>query len=159
MRHLALAVLSLAFLAACQAGVAPLTEEDIAALNALRTTYAEAVLAGDCDADNALFAENGVRLPQDQPTLEGRAAIKAACEAEEATFQDFTLTLLEVDGYGDLAFDRGTWSQTIVAEGMEEPLTLTGKYVAIARKQADGSWLLTVDMWNSDAPLPQPEEP
>ena len=106
-----------------------------------------------------MYAEDIVVLPPNGPTVEGRAASRAACEAGETTIQDFTLTSLDIDGYGDLAFDRGTWSQTIVAEGMEEPLTLTGKYVAIARKQADGSWLLTVDMWNSDAPLPQPEQP
>jgi len=159
MRRLTLSVLCLAFLAACQAGVAPLTEDDIGALNALRTAYIEAVLAGDCDAANALYAENAVVLPQDQPTVEGRAAIKATCEADEATFQNFTLTPLEVDGYGDLAFDRGTWSETIVTEDMEEPLMLSGKYLTILRKQADGSWLVTVDIWNSDAPLPQPEQP
>jgi ketosteroid isomerase-like protein len=159
MRRLTLSVLSLAFLAACQPGVAPLTDEDATALENGRAAYIQATLAGDCDAQNATFAENAVVLPQDQPTVEGRAAIKAACEAEEATIQDFTLTSLEVDGYGDLAFDRGTWSETIVTEDMEEPLTLTGKYLTILRKQADGSWLVTVDIWNTDAPMPQPEQP
>jgi ketosteroid isomerase-like protein len=160
MRRLVLAVLSLAFLAACQPGVAPLTDEDIAALNALRAAGVEATLAGDCDAGIALYADNAVVLPQDEPTVEGRAAMRDGCAAdEEPPPQEFTLTSLEIDGYGDLAFDRGTWSWTGAAADSAEAITFTGKYVSIARKQADGSWLWTVDIWNSDAPFPQPEQP
>ena len=158
MRRLVFAVLSLALLTGCQPGVAPLTDEDIAALNNLTAAFVQATLAGDCDASNAVLAENAVLLPQDEPMIEGRAAMIAACEAEEATVQDFTITSAQIDGYGDLAFDRGTWSETLVFEGMTEPLTLSGKYVLVSRKQADGSWLWTVLIWNLDAPLPQPEQ-
>jgi ketosteroid isomerase-like protein len=159
MRRLVLSVLSLAFLAACQPGVAPLTDEDVAAFGNLRTALVQATLAGDCDAVAAIYAESAVSLPQDAPIVEGRTAIRAACEAEEATTQDFSITSLQVDGYGDLAFDRGTWSQTFVSEGMAEPVTITGKYLVIYRKQADGSWICTVEIWNLDAPFPPPEQP
>ncbi len=159
MRRLVFAVLSLAFLAACQPGVAPLTDEDITALNNLTAAYIQATLAGDCDASHAMLAEDAVLLPQDEPMIEGRAAMIAACEAEEVTVQDFTINSVQIDGYGDLAFDRGTWSETLVSEDMAEPLTISGKYVLISRKQADDSWLWTVLIWNLDAPLPQPEQP
>lgn len=161
MRRLTLPALSLILLAACQSGVAPLTDEDITALNELRAAYAAGVLANDCQATAAVMAEDAVALAPDTPMVEGRATIRAACEAEEpeAAAQDVTMTSLEVDGYGDLAFDRGTWSQTYVTEGAAEPLTVTGKYVVIARKQADGAWLWTVGIYNFDAPLPQPEQP
>jgi len=159
MRRLALAVLALAFLAACKPGVAPLTDEDIAALDALRAAAVEATLAGDCAAQVAMYAEDAVMLPQDEPMIEGRAAIRATCEADdEAPPQDNTITSLGIDGFGDLAVGHGTWSQTFVSEGIAEPLTITGKYVLMSRKQADDSWLWTVLMWNFDAPLPQPPE-
>jgi len=157
MRRLTLSVLSLAFLAACQSGVAPLTDEDVAALNNLTAVNIQATLAGDCAAANAVLAEDAVLLPQDGPMVEGRAAMTAACEADETTTQDFTITSVQIDGYGDLAFDRGTWSQTFVTEDMAEPLTIAGKYVVISRKQADDSWLWTVLIWNTDAPMPRPE--
>jgi ketosteroid isomerase-like protein len=104
-----------------------------------------------------MYAEDIVVLPPNGPTVEGRAASRAACEAGETTIQDFTLTSLDIDGYGDLAFDRGTFSQTYVSEGMAEAVTINGKYVLILRKQADGSWLWTVLVYNLDAPAPQPE--
>ncbi len=159
MRRLVLAAVALPFLAACQPGVAPLSDEDVAALEDLRTALVQAWLAGDCDAAAAIYAEDAVSLPQDAPIVEGRTAIRAGCEAEEATTQDASITSLQVDGYGDLAFDRGTWSQTFVSEGMAEPVTIAGKYLVIYRKQADGSWLCKVEIWNLDAPLPQPEQP
>ncbi|UCG87453.1 MAG: DUF4440 domain-containing protein [Gemmatimonadota bacterium] len=159
MRRLALPALSLALVAACQPGVAPLSDEDVVALRNLGTAHTEAVLAGDMDAAVAMYAEDAIWLAPDAPALEGRAAIRATMQLEPGiTLQDFTITSLEIDGYGDLAYDRGTWSQTIVSEGVEEPITFTGTYVVIARKQEDGSWLWTVDIWNSDAPLPRPDD-
>ena len=158
MRRLGLAALSSVLLSACQPGVAPLTEEDITALHNLTIAYINGVLAHDCGAATAMYAEDAVLLPQDQPTVEGRAAITTACE-EGATPAALRIASAQVDGYGDLAFDRGTWAEEFAIEGMEEPLEITGKYVVIARKQADGSWLWTVDVWSRDAPLPQPEQP
>jgi ketosteroid isomerase-like protein len=78
------------------------------------------------------------------------------------TVQEFTITSLEVDGYDDLAFDRGTWTSTYVIEGMAEDIAMTGSYIAIARKQADGSWLWASVISGTDAPMPpqfqQPQE-
>jgi len=143
---------------ACQPGVAPLTDEDIAALNAMRTAHVEAVLARDVDAAVDVYAEDALWWGADAPAVEGRAAIQAAIEPQPGmTVQDFDITSIEIDGYGDVAFDRGTFRQTIVIEGAEEPITVVGKYVLIARKQADGTWLWTLDIWNADAPMPQPE--
>ncbi|KPJ88354.1 MAG: hypothetical protein AMS18_13425 [Gemmatimonas sp. SG8_17] len=159
MRRLVLSVLSLAFLAACQSGVAPLTDEDIAALNDVRTAYVEGVLANDCEAIAATGTQSMVSMPPNQPMIEGRAAYMDWCEARtSATPQAFTTTSLGMDGYGDLAFDRGTWSQTFVSEDAE-PVTVTGKYLVIARKQPDDSWLWIAGIYNFDAPLPQPEQP
>jgi len=161
MRRLILPVM-LIVVAACQEpGVAPLTDEDIAALGALRAAYVQGALSGDADAQAAQFAEDAIYYPPDTPALQGRAAIRAAAAAEAPgmTVQDFTITSLEVDGYGDLAFDRGTWTDTIVIEGMAEAITMTGSYIAIARKQADGSWLWTSCIAGTDAPMPQFEEP
>ncbi len=43
---------------------------------------------------------------------------------------------------------------TLEIEGMP-PVQETGKYIEIRRKQEDGSWLLAVDIFNSDTPLEQ----
>jgi ketosteroid isomerase-like protein len=107
-----------------------------------------------------VYTDDAVYWPGDTPAIEGKAAIRAASEpAPGMTIQDFTLTSLDVEGYGDVAVDRGTWTETFMVEGMPEATTLTGKHVVIARKQADGSWLWTLLIWNTDAPMPQFAEP
>jgi len=40
-----------------------------------------------------------------------------------------------------------------------EPGGARDKVLAIWRKQADGSWKVLRDTWNSDLPLPAPEKP
>ena len=157
MRRIVLAAFALTVLAACQPEVGPLSDEDAAAVRNLGTSYAQAVLAGDADAVAALYTENATEMPPDMPAREGRAAIRAAYEAEAGVVEEFTLTSVEIDGRAELAFDRGTWSWTGVVVDTAEAVTLTGKYVSIARKQGDGSWFWAAAIWNSDAPLPQPE--
>ncbi|NIM47978.1 MAG: hypothetical protein GTO22_01735 [Gemmatimonadales bacterium] len=67
---------------------------------------------------------------------------------------EFTITLVETGGGGDVAYARGTYLLTIAVEGAE-PTTDTGKYIEIRRKQPDGSWPIAIDMFNSDLPLPE----
>jgi ketosteroid isomerase-like protein len=160
MRRPALTILSLVFLAACQPAIAPLSDEDMTALNDVRAAFVEGVLANDCGATTAVFAQNVDWMPANEPLVEGRAAYRDACEAEasQPAPQDFTIIPLGIDGYGDLAVDRGTWSQTSVSDSTAETVTVTGKYVAIARKEADASWSWTTVIYNYDAPLPQLEQ-
>ncbi len=161
MLRLALAAISLASLTACQPGepgVAPLSDEDIAALRDLQAAYNAGVLAWDADARVAVFAEDAVYLAPGAPAIEGRAAILAALDVPvppDEGLIDFTNTSLETYGQGDLAFDRGTL--TYVGESMGDTVTMNGKYVLIARRQADGSWRWTAAIWNFDGPWPEPE--
>lgn len=148
----ALAALALT-ITACQGEAGPLSDEDIAAIEGIRDGYVEASLRGDWAAVAALFAEDGVRMPPNQPMEEGRAAIQAGLEAGPS-FADFTITS-EIEGIDGLAYDRCTFSLTLVMEEAPEPVTDTGHCTAILRKQADGSWALTSLIWNSDQPLPE----
>ncbi len=42
---------------------------------------------------------------------------------------------MEIEGLGDLAYDRGTYSQTVTPDGAA-PIEDRGKYLTILRKQA-----------------------
>ena len=153
-RSLVPAAAALAFtIMACQPGAGPLSDDDIAAIEGLRDAYIEATLQGDWAAVAALFVEDGVRMPPNQPMEEGRAAIQAGLEAGPSV-TNFTVTS-EIEGVDGLAHDRCTFSLTLVIEEAPEPVTDTGHCAAILRKQADGSWALTSLIWNSDQPLPE----
>jgi ketosteroid isomerase-like protein len=70
---------------------------------------------------------------------------------------DFRPQIIEVDGRGDLAYVRGTYSMMLTLPGATEPINDTGKYIEIWRKQADGSWRVIRDIFNSDLPVAAPE--
>jgi len=50
---------------------------------------------------------------------------------------------VEVAASGDLAYSFGQWEQTTSVQG--QPRTVRGIYVAVWRKQSDGSWKVLVD--------------
>ena len=148
--------LALAFVA-CQlpAPVGPpdLSPEDIAAIDGLGAQFTEATLTGAWTDLAALYTEDAVRMPPNQTAVEGRAAIQAALEQQAEVVTELTITPLETAGLGDLAYSKGTYSGTMTVEGSPEPISDTGKYLVIVRKQPDGSWLMAEHIWNSDRPL------
>jgi len=160
MRRLVLTAFVLTFLAACQPAAVPLSDEDIAAIRSLGTSYAQANLANDADAVAAVYATDAIEMPPNEPASVGSAAIRdryAGSFELGVQTSEFTLTAVEIDGMDGLAFDRGTWAWIGIPPGMTEPITENGKYISIVRRQEDGTWLWTSTIWNSDTPLPQPE--
>ncbi len=138
-----------------EVGVAPLSDEDVAAIKAVTEAFIQAFNSEDWTAGAAMYTEDAVLMPPNQPIVQGREAIQTWFEAFP-TLTEFNLIDVEIDGYGDLAFSRGTVSMTIAPEGAPEPIKDEGKSLVIFRKQSDGSWLLAVDIFNSDLPLPTP---
>lgn len=140
---------------ACQPAAVQLSEDDMAAIRELGTSYARANLAKDADAVVAVYADDAMEMPPNEATTVGKAAIRARYaswfQADVASIE-FTITPAEIAGANGLAYARGTWTWTGVPPGMTEPVSEAGKHLAIARRQEDGSWLWTVAMWNSDPP-------
>ena len=71
------------------------------------------------------------------------------------SYPQFEVTIVQIDGRGDLAFVRSTYSETYIVEGTPQPIHDTGRIVDIWRKQPDGKWLIAVHISNSDLPLPE----
>jgi ketosteroid isomerase-like protein len=139
--------------AACQPAaetVGPLSDEDVAAIRALHQEQVEAGLAGDWDAVGAFFAEDFVYMPPNMPVVHGRATWVEAAKAMGFDIIEMTTEILDIDGRGDLAYLRGAYSETFTVEGMPGPISDTGKFVWILRKQPDGAWLITTWIWNAD---------
>ena len=56
---------------------------------------------------------------------------------------------------GDLAYSTGAYEMS-APDDSGKPSIDRGKYVAVWKKQADGNWKVSLDMWNTDLPLPAP---
>ena len=117
---------------------------DRAAIEALTAEYTAAVQAGDAAAVGALYADDAVIHPPNEPFQRGRAALDAyfATVHAEPVDQTFTTEDVVVAESGDLAYEVGTW------EG--------GKYLSVYRRTPDG-WRIVADAWSDDAPTTSPD--
>jgi uncharacterized protein (TIGR02246 family) len=112
--------------------------------------YVEASHAGDADALADLYTDDAVLLPPDHPPIRGREAIRSYWR--QGTDEGLEVTTLTVEVDGAVGYLAGQY--TLPATD-EEPAD-SGKYVMCLKQQHDGSWKLTVDIWNgstdSDGP-------
>ncbi len=136
-------------------GVKPLSDEDVAAIKAIGPAIDKAALAGDWNALVALFTENAWLMSPNAPINQGRSSLLEMIESLGLTIAEHKIEFVEVDGYGDIAYARGTYAEKFSVQGVEEPIIDEGKILAILKKQLDGSWLFAIWMTNSDLPLPE----
>ncbi len=105
--------------------------------------YVAASNRGDADALMEMYAEDAVLLPPDHQPIEGREAIGAFWR--QGTDEGLEVTTIRVDTDGKLGYLVGRYRLPATDE---EPAD-SGKYLLCLRRQADGSWKLTADIWNS----------
>jgi ketosteroid isomerase-like protein len=118
-------------------------------MRAVSDRFAQLLVAQDFDALVRLYTENAVLMPPHQPAVHGQTGIRSWM-ANFPRVSRFSLTIDEIDGRADLAYVRGSYSMTLHPQGAPAPVDDVGKYLEIRMHQADGSWLLAVDIFNSD---------
>ena len=135
--------------AAAQAAPNPLTDATVKPgkmlLFDLEARFAKDVLARGGAAFADWFAEDGVALGNGQAPLVGRVAI---AKSANWTPQSYQLTWTPTDAQMGPSGDEGyTWGHfdghSNDANG--NPVTITGRYITIWRKLADGSWKVALD--------------
>jgi len=148
-------VVCLGFSVGCQR--AGLSEADRTAIRQADENDMKLMNAKDWKGDLVLYEEDAIELPPNQAAVQGKAAIQAWDQAFPP-FSNFQEQSLEIEGRGNLAYDRGTYSMTVTPAGAV-PIEDHGKYLSIWRKQAGGLWKISRAIYNSDLPLPAPEKP
>ena len=130
---------------------AGLPDKDVAAIRAQTAEFAKGLNTADFASVAGLYAETATFMPPNQPVVSGRAAIEAWMKGFPPV-KEFLLQIVEVDGAGDIAYSRGTYSMTIAPPGAPTPVKDAGKYIEVRRRQKDGSWKIVADIFNSDLP-------
>ncbi|MGP8260465.1 MAG: YybH family protein [Acidobacteriaceae bacterium] len=114
----------------------------------------KAATAHDLTTLLTFYADDAVSLPANEELLTNRSEMQKSW-AERLTpgvSVSWTPMYVDVAKSGDLAYILGSYTMTTkVAKG--KPLTDTGKYLAVWKKQADGTWKVEADTWNSDLPV------
>ena len=132
--------------AACSSG--PVDPEEL--MEADRD-FARRVAEGGLAEWGESFADDAVLLPRDGPNVRGRAGIRDFMAAAFDT-PGFRLSWVPegaaIAESGDLGYTWGSFEQQLPGAG-GALVTTRGKYVTIWRREADGTWKVTLDMGNT----------
>ena len=132
-------------------------EAERAAILATDRPWQEAIAARDVERAVSFWADDAVVMPQGQPSLAGKDAIRGFV-AESFKVPGFGLrwetTSVTVAPHGELAYALARTTTTF--NGPDgKPVAVRGKAATVWRKGSDGRWLCVVDIWNDDPP-PKP---
>ncbi len=120
-------------LGGCQ-GQEPAMEADV---EQARAQWIQAAEAGDAAAVAQLYAPDAIMLVAGEEPMVGRQAIQEGFTFEGLTDMEIGTERTELGI--ELVSTWGTYAQTYqTPDGVEQ--TITGRYLAVARRQADGSW-------------------
>lgn len=127
---------------------------DVAQIYKVWKEYASAVNDGDMDRWISLWIEEGIRMPPDAPRSVGLPQIRVSLESifENINFEEFSINPDEVHVLGDQAYSHGSYCTSMTPKTSGETIKVSGKYLTILTKQADGFWKIAVDCFNLDAP-------
>jgi len=108
----------------------------------------------DADKAASFVAADGAIYAPNAPAAQGDAAVKKMA-ADMFKLPDvklsWTPTLVEAAKSGDLGFTSGTYEFSF-KDPSGKTIDDKGKYVTVWKKQADGSWKVVRDIFNSDLP-------
>jgi ketosteroid isomerase-like protein len=103
------------------------------------------------------LVDDAYLLPPDAPLARGKEAIRAVI-AELEAMPGFSVSwgpeAAQVGNGGDLGYTIGSYEMKM--EGPDGPISIDGKYITVWRKQSDGTWRVTANMFNANGP-PNPQ--
>jgi ketosteroid isomerase-like protein len=147
----------LVMLAVCAASAAAVSQavedELIERIHQANALIDQAALEDDYETLAALYTEDVVVLPNNEPLIVGRDAfIENEKAAREAGIKVVSIesTITQVFSAGDLIHEIGTYEVTLQVPGPPYPITDTGKYLVIWEIQPDDSLKIKLEMWNND---------
>ncbi|MHC4165781.1 MAG: SgcJ/EcaC family oxidoreductase [Planctomycetota bacterium] len=128
-------------------------EADIAAIEEIWDNYTLAQNTGDLELYMSLMADDVVKMGPDKPAAFGKEGLRAKKEkAYSNNTYEMAIYNEEVQVDGDLAFSRGTYTVSKTPKAGGDTTYVDGKYLTILKRQADGSWKISRDCYNSNVP-------
>ena len=114
---------------------------DVAAIKRLAKAWHAAWNRGDAEALCSLYAQNPVLMPQGQPAVTGKKAIRSLYRS---FFEAFTVKgrgkVIEIEVSGDLGYFRSSYTLTAAPKAGGDPIKGEGRSVFILKRQSDNSW-------------------
>ena len=132
------------FVSACSQSAPPADPSEITARSA---NWEAALNAKDIDALVSTYAENARIMSPNEKATTGRDAVRAAFSGMIDAGLTGKLTSVDTAVSGDVGYNVGVYQLMAGDEVVD-----TGNYTETWRREDDGAWYMTNDIWNSDMP-------
>jgi ketosteroid isomerase-like protein len=137
---------------------APVAADPKAAERAVKDAdmkWAQAAKAHDMNTVLLFYAIDAVVLPANGEMQTSKSAAQKVWMDLLTKDVDVSWTPMYVEAAksADMVYDFGSYTMTTKVE-KGKPIVDHGKYMAVWKKQEDGSWKAEADTWNSDLPVP-----
>jgi uncharacterized protein (TIGR02246 family) len=113
--------------------------------------WSKVAAAKDLDKTVSFYGDDAVVLPPNQAAVTTKDGIRNLWKGFLDSMTDISwgTTRVETAKSGDMAYLIGTYEMT-----MKDGTKDKGKYCEVWKKQADGKWKVSADMFSSDLPMP-----
>src|SRR5215472_10916961 len=145
-----LILFSAALMAVLRADASETSDSVREAIRSSEDRFAQAEMRRDVDAMMEMYADDVVLLPPGEAPVMGKAAASAwmnRLRQSKVQITNERFETLELEVCGDLAFERG---QVVADEQVpgKPARTSRTKYLSLWRRQGDGSWKVSRDIWD-----------
>ena len=150
--------LSLALACAQPAPAPDTTAADRTAIDAGHNAWLAAMRTNDCPALLTLLSADVVLSPPNIAPTSGTDGARTWCAAAfgQVKTKSVTVSNREVAIAGDWGIEHGRFDWVVVPVAGGAEARDQGSFEAIYHRQADGSWKVARNIWNSSLPVPPP---
>lgn len=125
--------------------------EDLAAIKKIALDWNTGWDCANVEALLALYEDNPILMPQGQPAIIGKDAIRLLYQS---VLKDFIIKgkgeVVEVEVSGNLGYFWSSYSLTATPKAGGDPINSKGKSLFIVKRQDDSSWKIARLIDNSD---------
>lgn len=130
------------------------TDADAAAIRQIWMNYVAAAERGDAAAWLGQWDKDGIQMPADAPARprpQLDTIIPAAFKARtDANTMKMVIDAQEITIAGGWAYSRGVYTQDLTNKTTGAVTHVDGKFLTIFKRQADGTWRIYRDCFNSN---------
>ena len=129
-------------------------DADVQAVKAVEAAWSKDTSTKDVDKWVSYFADDACTLYPGAAIVCGKDNIKTAMApyfADKNFALSFESTKAVASKGGDMVYTLGTYTSTSTNPKTKKPVNDKGKYMTVYMKQADGTWKVVADTYNSDS--------
>ena len=117
-------------------------------------TYSAANIAGDTEPYISVHDKDIIKMGPNKPAVYGSSALEESKRKghKKWKYESQDIKIEETRVAGDWGFARGTYTGTLTSKSGSKTINVDGKYLTIFKRQADGSWKIFRDCYNSNVP-------